>query len=263
MTIRTLYNKLVKLCYFSRSLVFPLTATYATLSKIIIARPGGSPFGCGPATLWSVAIINFIFIATASSTMAAKDDPSIGRHLYYSYCAVCHGQDATGNGPLAEKLEIEPPDLTSDDYQKKSIEELTEIISKYEMELEATTMPKWGEVIPKSNLRHISAFIPMLTQTDLRLRGDVRRGELIFNRTCVPCHGPRGKGNGVIIKILNVKKMADFTNVKTLKRKTDESILEIIKKGSSDEDTYMPPWDGILGSDDIINVGAYVRSLRK
>lgn len=212
---------------------------------------------------FSVAVLTFLLItATAPTALAAKGDPTIGRHLFFSYCAVCHGPNGTGDGPLAEKLEIEPSDLSSDDYMKKSVEELTDIIASYAMDI-GRVMPKWGDVIPKSNLRHIAAFIPMLTQTDIRLRGDVRRGELIFVRSCVPCHGPRGRGNGVIIKLLNVKKMPNFTDESTLLRKKDSEMLKIIKKGSPDVDTYMPSWQGILSEDDIVNAAAYVRSLRR
>ncbi len=35
-----------------------------------------------------------------------------GRVLYKEYCAVCHGSDATGNGPMAGSLKVSPPDLT-------------------------------------------------------------------------------------------------------------------------------------------------------
>jgi mono/diheme cytochrome c family protein len=35
-----------------------------------------------------------------------------GAALYKAYCAVCHGRDATGNGPMARMLRVSPPDLT-------------------------------------------------------------------------------------------------------------------------------------------------------
>jgi mono/diheme cytochrome c family protein len=35
-----------------------------------------------------------------------------GPALYQSYCAVCHGPDARGGGPMAASLKIPPPDLT-------------------------------------------------------------------------------------------------------------------------------------------------------
>jgi mono/diheme cytochrome c family protein len=42
----------------------------------------------------------------------AADDPSSGRDLYLGHCAVCHGLDGTGQGPLAQAMKIVPADLT-------------------------------------------------------------------------------------------------------------------------------------------------------
>jgi len=38
--------------------------------------------------------------------------PTSGKEMFESYCAVCHGKDAKGNGPAASALKIPPPDLT-------------------------------------------------------------------------------------------------------------------------------------------------------
>jgi mono/diheme cytochrome c family protein len=35
-----------------------------------------------------------------------------GSSVYKTYCAVCHGPDAKGDGPLASSLRMRPPDLT-------------------------------------------------------------------------------------------------------------------------------------------------------
>jgi mono/diheme cytochrome c family protein len=35
-----------------------------------------------------------------------------GPALYRAYCAVCHGNDARGNGPMAMSLKVPPPDLS-------------------------------------------------------------------------------------------------------------------------------------------------------
>jgi mono/diheme cytochrome c family protein len=36
-----------------------------------------------------------------------------GEQMYKEYCAVCHGADAKGHGPLAALLKTPPPDLTT------------------------------------------------------------------------------------------------------------------------------------------------------
>ncbi len=35
-----------------------------------------------------------------------------GYHVYQAKCAVCHGDDAAGNGPFANLITVAPPDLT-------------------------------------------------------------------------------------------------------------------------------------------------------
>ena len=35
-----------------------------------------------------------------------------GASLYQAHCAVCHGRDAKGDGPMAKSLKVSPPDLT-------------------------------------------------------------------------------------------------------------------------------------------------------
>lgn len=52
-------------------------------------------------------------IALAATVPPAfAQDAASGAALYADYCAVCHGTDATGDGPMAEVLTVPPPDLT-------------------------------------------------------------------------------------------------------------------------------------------------------
>ena len=52
-----------------------------------------------------------------SNTKVIKDPVRLinsieGPALYKAYCAVCHGSEATGNGPMAPALKVPPADLT-------------------------------------------------------------------------------------------------------------------------------------------------------
>lgn len=42
----------------------------------------------------------------------ARTNPASGSEMFNTYCAVCHGKDAKGDGPLASQLKIPPANLT-------------------------------------------------------------------------------------------------------------------------------------------------------
>lgn len=51
-------------------------------------------------------------VLTALPVAAQEADAELGAALFERHCAVCHGADATGGGPLAPALIVQPPDLT-------------------------------------------------------------------------------------------------------------------------------------------------------
>ena len=57
--------------------------------------------------------------APAESSPAVKHVPitnapsNSGKEMFNSYCAVCHGKDAKGNGPAASAMKTAPTDLTT------------------------------------------------------------------------------------------------------------------------------------------------------
>ena len=54
-------------------------------------------------------------LALALMTLPARaepGDPDRGADVFAANCAVCHGLEAEGNGPMASALLVVPPDLT-------------------------------------------------------------------------------------------------------------------------------------------------------
>ncbi len=49
---------------------------------------------------------------TIQHVAVKNTSPASGEEMYTSYCGVCHGKDAKGNGPAASALKTPPPDLT-------------------------------------------------------------------------------------------------------------------------------------------------------
>ncbi|NOD61924.1 MULTISPECIES: cytochrome c [unclassified Ruegeria] len=61
------------------------------------------------------AKLGVLVLSTSLATSQAvfAQDAKIGEELYMHYCATCHGIDATGQGPMASVLVVQPSDLTS------------------------------------------------------------------------------------------------------------------------------------------------------
>ncbi len=50
-------------------------------------------------------------VLAATPQVASAQDVETGAELYQHYCATCHGLDATGHGPMAGVLVIQPTNL--------------------------------------------------------------------------------------------------------------------------------------------------------
>lgn len=87
--------------------------------------------------------------------------------------------------------------------------------------------------------------------------GDAQVGKGLFDKHCVTCHGPRGKGDG--LKIVGAE-VADLTSAAT-QRKLSVDLLTTIHEGRPEK--VMPAWKWRLSEEQSKNVLAYVRTLKK
>jgi mono/diheme cytochrome c family protein len=75
-------------------------------------------FGLGAAVV-ALAMIAMAQEAAPSQQKLIKHVPvkqtsaASGKEMFTTYCAVCHGSDAKGNGPAASALKVPPNDLTA------------------------------------------------------------------------------------------------------------------------------------------------------
>lgn len=89
--------------------------------------------------------------------------------------------------------------------------------------------------------------------------GDAAKGKVIYDKHCAACHGPQGRGDGPTGKVL-VPPAADFTSAAS-RKKSDAQLLAIIENGKPP--TAMTAWKGQLAAQEIQDVLAYVKTLRK
>jgi len=78
------------------------------------------------------------------------------------------------------------------------------------------------------------------------------KGQSLFRRRCVMCHGPDGKGFPAL-------KSPDLTDPKWQASVKDKELVDVIKNGK--KGTHMPGFADKLKDEEIQTVAAYIRSL--
>ena len=93
-----------------------------------------------------------VFPSALALAQNKRIDSVEGPTLYKAHCAVCHGMDAKGSGPLAKHLKVTPPNLTllaSRNHGTFPLNLVRKMISG-EAEVPAghgsSLMPVWGPV---------------------------------------------------------------------------------------------------------------------
>ena len=89
------------------------------------------------------------------------------------------------------------------------------------------------------------------------MKGDAAAGKMLFEKTCVLCHGKEGKGDGPASMALNSrpKSFAD----KAVVAKSDKELFDTITKGRPG--TPMASFEKTLTEQQRWDILAYVRSL--
>ncbi len=88
--------------------------------------------------------------AGLASPAAAEGERDLGRIVYGAHCAACHGADGRGEGPMAEFLTVEMPDLTTIQRDNDGVFPFARVYRIIEGGAEnevhaASGMPAWGE----------------------------------------------------------------------------------------------------------------------
>ncbi len=101
--------------------------------------------------LIAVFIITFVLACFMPAAFAGDE----GATTFKAKCAMCHGQDATGNTTMGKNLKIR--DLTSADVQKQSDADILAVITKGK-----NKMPEYGSKLSKDQIADLGKYIRTL-----------------------------------------------------------------------------------------------------
>ncbi|ETX13043.1 cytochrome C [Roseivivax halodurans JCM 10272] len=103
-----------------------------------------------------LAAIGLIALAACEETAQSPDLGTMpvaaeGEALFMEYCAACHGEDATGDGPLGRSLNIAPADLTRIVVRRGGSFPRAQVLSKVDgyarSDMDVNGMPEFGALM--------------------------------------------------------------------------------------------------------------------
>ncbi|NMP31154.1 c-type cytochrome [Thalassotalea sp. M1531] len=209
--------------------------------------------------LFSILISYLIPITSvAESTRETIRDPrtlteaqaEVAANNYQKYCALCHGKDREGHA------NDHAPSLRSKSLMESGVAH--QVLRPMQYGRKGTAMGGYldevGGPMTLDETWDLTYWLWAQAGHD-RLKfstnpvlGDITRGEQVFQKECIACHGENGEG---------ISAPALF-NQSALAHNTDEFIRHAIEEGR--QDTPMQSFKDKLSADDINNVTAFIRS---
>jgi cytochrome c oxidase cbb3-type subunit 3 len=161
---------------------------------------------------------------------------AVGQKLFLNNCAQCHASDGGGSRGFPSLADMEWLWGGTPEAIKTSI-----------AEGRMGVMPPWGQLLGEQGVKNVSHYVRSLSGlTHDSIRAAL--GKEHFDKNCIACHGPQGKGNPAM-------GAPDLTDKVWLHGSSEELISQTISRGRVDQ---MPAHKDKLSAAQIHLLTAYV-----
>lgn len=170
-----------------------------------------------------------------------------GRSLYNENCAMCHGEQGEG---------VDAPPLNDKTFLTNNFDD--RVFSLISSGVPSSEMPAWSQVyggpFTDQEVSQLVAFIRAWEedapdQIAIEMMGDSVDGLIIFNSTCIVCHGENGQGTSLAPILNDPTWLAQFD---------DDWIFDTISGGRLAQG--MPTWGTVLPPSQIRDLIALLRA---
>ena len=200
---------------------------------------------------------------------------------------MCHGVWGEGDGPLAPQLlsqnNVRPAALNDPILLARlGRDQIVEVITKGGARTHRSNlMPSWGEKLSPETIGHIADYVMALPDFKPGIPrsiiedylkappGSSDEGRKTFVFFCTLCHGPYGKGDGILADTLFARykvRPRNLTDSLYFAPKTDREIFTTVTLGGefTGHSRYMPGWGGVrLSPAEVKNLVSYIRTLSR
>lgn len=125
-----------------------------------------------PANRISFALAAMVTLGLSACAVEDMPQASEGQELFMTNCAVCHGADAKGNGPMAAAMDPLPSDLTTIQARNNGVFPVSQVLSKIDGYAQGGTtgpsMPQFGDLF-RGDLVPIDTGDGVMTPTPRKL----------------------------------------------------------------------------------------------
>jgi mono/diheme cytochrome c family protein len=238
------------------------------------------------AILVSGVTASFLLSCQAGAARPSAQRLDNGRRIYVASCAMCHGDQGNGDGPLASELVKEagtPPAKINDPARlaalgRAGVKQI--IVEGGGHRSRSNLMPAWGDKLSVQNADDVTDFVMSLPGLNPAIPaatldkymqappGSPVEGQRLFAYYCAGCHGLAGKGDGVYAQTLRARDKIwprNLTQTSYLANKTDQELFVTVSLGGGHvgKSTMMPAWSVSLTPEQIKHLVSYIRAISK
>ena len=213
--------------------------------------------------------------------------------LYQNYCSVCHGDNGDGKSHARQGMTPPPRDFTSQESARLLSQQRIELAIREGVA--GTAMTGWKSRLSNDQITMvadyvISQFLPDSIMSSViasedksstsnisshnhsshsptlidmsepfadSITGDLARGEILYIKNCVTCHGEQGDGRGPRAYFINPKPR-NFLHSNSRASLNRPALFNAVSKGKLRSE--MSAWDKVFGAQQIVDVSEYVFS---
>jgi mono/diheme cytochrome c family protein len=185
-----------------------------------------------------------------------------GQKIYQTRCAMCHGNQGGGDGPVAATLAVKPRIFTDSHWMAGQADGGFLVAALYG--IPGSTMPAFAGQLSEKELwaavAYIRQFSPrkVLHNTTQYWPVYAEAGAQLYQQHCAGCHGEKGAGDGPAAQFFTAAPR-DLTNTDWMASYSDPQLKAIIRLGVSG--SPMPGFDNELTDREITSLIKHLRHI--